>query len=415
MIRKLKRKFIFLASAILLTLLAILLLGMNLVNRSDVVRQADELLSLLSQNGGAFPQHGTNKPGTHLPGIPSAPHMSPETPYETRYFSVLLNGEGEVLEVDINRIISVNEEQAEAYALATDTKKARGFMEDYRYLRYTEGENTRVIFLDCGRRLEAANRFLLISVTISLLGFAVYFLLIFLLSGRVTRPIAESYEKQKRFITDAGHEIKTPLAIIGANTDLLEIDLGENEALSEIRSQTKRLAALTKDLVALARLEETAHPPIMIDFPVSETVEEAAAPFASLAEASGKRLSLRVEPLVTLHGDSVSIARLVSLLLDNALKYSPKGDTVSLTLTTQGKSIVLSVDNRTAIPMSEKEASRVFDRFYRVDPSRNGEMGGYGIGLSIAKALVQAHGGRIAAKICEGDRFTVTATFSTVL
>lgn len=412
MIRKLKTKFIFLASAILLALLCILTVGMNVANRSDVVRQADELLTLLSQSGGSFPMHGDARPENPFEGLPSAPHMSPETPYETRYFSVVMNEEEETIEIDTNRIISVDKEQAKDYALlALHAKRERGFIEDYRYLRYEEGENTRIVFLDCGRKLEGVSRFLLISITVSLLGFAVYFVLIFFLSGRVIRPIAEGYEKQKRFITDAGHEIKTPLAIISANTDLLEMDVGENEAIDEIRTQTKRLSVLTKDLVTLARLEETAHTPTMIDFPLSEVVKETAAPFTALAEAGGKRLALHIEPMLTLHGDSASISRLVSLLLDNALKYSPVSDTIRLALSKQGKSILLTVSNRSALPITEKEAEKVFDRFYRGDPSRGGEIGGHGIGLSIAKALVASHNGKITAKVTDHDLFSVTAAF----
>lgn len=238
-------------------------------------------------------------------------------------------------------------------------------------------------------------------------------MLVFIMRGWVDFQRKPCYndEKQKRFITDAGHEIKTPLAIISANTDLLEMDVGENEAIDEIRTQTKRLSVLTKDLVTLARLEETAHTPTMIDFPLSEVVKETAAPFTALAEAGGKRLALHIEPMLTLHGDSASISRLVSLLLDNALKYSPVSDTIRLALSKQGKSILLTVSNRSALPITEKEAEKVFDRFYRGDPSRGGEIGGHGIGLSIAKALVASHNGRITAKVTDHDLFSVTAAF----
>lgn len=405
MIRKLKFRFVLLASVSLFVLLSLVVAGMNLINYRSVVRDADELLALLSENRGSFPAPG-DKDG-RLP-----PHLSPEVPYESRYFSVELSADGTVLKSDTSRVTSIDRGTAAVYAETVMQAGAeRGFANQYRFLRTEEGAAVRITFLDRGRQLDAFERFLAASILMALVGFSLVVLVIFFLSGRILRPIAESYEKQKRFITDAGHEIKTPLTVIRANADLLEIEHGENESIGEIRAQTNRLTELTNDLTLLARMEESEHRLQKIEFPISEVVGDAAAAFTALAEVQKKVLDLRIAPMLSFTGNARSVERLVGLLLDNALKYSPAGSTVSLTLAGHPHAIVLTVTNETVTPLDGVSPDRVFDRFYRADPSRNSETGGHGIGLSVAKAIVTAHGGKIRAACPESHRFTVTAIF----
>lgn len=409
MIRKLRIQFIALAMLSLFLLLAATVFGMNLLNYRSVVSDADEVLTLLSQNRGVFPpMEGALGPGGRKPH-----GLSPELPYESRYFSVILGADGEAVWVDVSRIASVDGDQAVDYAMAVSEKSSdRGFLAQFRYVKAYEETGVRITFLDCGRRLDAFHNFLLISVSMAAAGFFAVFFVIVFFSGRFIRPIAESYEKQKRFITDAGHEIKTPLTVIAANADLLEMDIGENESLEEIKRQTKRLTGLTGDLVRLSRMEESERALPMIDFPLSEVVQEAAAPFGALAQAQNKRLSCDIPPLLSMKGNDQAIAQLVTLLLDNALKYSPSGGEISLALARQGKHLVLTVSNPTVEEIRPEQLSHVFERFYRGDPSRSSQIGGHGIGLSIAKAIVAAHGGKISAQAKEGHTFRITAVFS---
>ena len=232
----------------------------------------------------------------------------------------------------------------------------------------------------------------------------------FILSGRIIRPIAESYAKQRQFITDAGHEIKTPLTVIAANVDLLASEIGENECLDDISEQTRRLRSLTDELVTLSRMEESERVGTRVEFPISELVTEAASPFRSVAAGQGKELRLDIQPMLTLCGDGEEVRRLVGILLENALKYSPEGSTVSLGLARQGRQAVLTVENRSVLPIDRSQLDRVFDRFYRTDASRNSETGGHGIGLSIAKAIAVLHGGRIRASSEDGSSFRVTVS-----
>lgn len=430
MIRKLKLKFILLSTLSLLLLLSFTVAGMNIINYNTLVSDADELLLLLSANKGSFPgftpepegsRDPAQKPTPEEPKKPSSPskepggrlpqHLSPETPYESRYFYAVINAEGNVIYTNTNSIASVDPDAAEEYAKKAYEGSSSGFADNFRYLRTREGGDCRIVFLDCGRKLDSFVSFLLASIIISVAGFCVFSLIICILSGRIVRPIAESYEKQKRFITDAGHEIKTPLTIIGANVDLLSMELPDNESLADIRTQTERLTELTGNLVYLAKMEETATTPTMIEFPLSEAVEETAELFCTTVSGMGKELICEITPLLSLKGDSHAIRRMVSILLENALKYSPRGSAIRLTLAKQSKSIVLSVYNETDFTVDQKDLGRVFERFYRTDPSRNSSTGGHGIGLSIAQAVTHAHGGRITASSDDGRSFRVTVSF----
>lgn len=398
MIKKLQLKFVLICMLSLLVVLSVILVGMNIVNYQNVITEADELLALLSENKGRFPSLGG--PGGMLP-----PHMSPELPYETRYFTVTMDEQtGAIIHIDTGRIAAVDTQDARRFAGRAEG--SRGFVEEFRYIRCDEGQQERLIFLDCGRRLDACRDFLLTSVLISLIGYALVFLLVLFFSSRIARPFAESYEKQKRFITDAGHELKTPLTIIRADADVLEMELGKNEWLEDIQRQTARLSALTADLVLLSRMEERTDLP-MIEFPISDVVAEIGQSFLAPAQTQGKRLSLQISPMLTIRGNDRAIAQLTSILLDNAVKYAPADTLILLRLEKQGRSILLIVDNETVQPLGKEQLAQLFDRFYRGDSARATQ--GHGIGLSVAKAIVTAHGGKITAAMSGTDTLRITA------
>lgn len=406
MIRRLRLKFTLLLMGSLFALFTVIVTSMNIINYCAVVNEADQTLELLVRNEGKFPDPGADK-GTRPPR-----NMTPELPYESRYFSVLLDSDGNILRTDTSRISAVDDETAIEYAFsALNSGAERGFAGQYRYMCAEENGGRRIVFLDCGRSLDAFRQFLYTSLIVALAGFVIVSLLFCFFSGRILRPISESYEKQKRFITDAGHEIKTPLTIIQANADILEMEFGENESLQDIRQQTRRLSELTNDLTLLSRMEESENALPLIEFPVSEVISDAAAPFQALARQQGKRFICSIQPMLTLRGNDKAIQRLVLLLLDNALKYTPADGTIALRFAAQSRTLCLSVSNPTGTEITPAELERVFDRFYRTDPSRSSATGGYGIGLSVAKAIVTAHGGKIQADTQTGHDFRITASF----
>lgn len=409
MIKKLRRKFIMASMLSLALVLLIILGGVNLLSYQKLVTDADKILSLLTAYNGSFPRpESTTQAGrAEIPpnqkppkdGLFDGHRSSLEVLYESRYFSVLLDASGAILQADLGQIASVDEDIATAYACeAWNDGKGSGFLQDYRYSITSEESGSRIIFLDCGRNLSAFRSTLWASTTVALAGLVAVFFLLLFTSKRIIRPVAESYEKQKRFITDAGHEIKTPLTIIGADADLAEMECGENEWIGDIKRQTLRLTELTNDLIYLSRMEEEQLQIQTIAFPFSDVVEEMAQSFLALAKTKGKEFSVRIEPMLSCVGDEKALRQLISILLDNALKYSPEDGRLLLCLERQGRALRITVSNTTIKPMEESQIAHLFDRFYRADQSRSSQTGGYGLGLSIARSIVAAHKGKIQAE-----------------
>lgn len=406
MIRKLRIKLVAVSMLSLFLVLFLIMGTVNLVNYLDILREADETLALLAENQGRFPKPEDD---FHRGDGRFPRDQSPELPYESRFFSVLLEPPEKVVTVDTGRIAAIDSDMAIAFAREVSRSgKTSGFHGAYRFFCVQEGELQRVIFLDCTRGLSTFRTFLLGSCAISACGLLAVFLLMLLLSRRIVKPFSENYEKQKQFITDAGHELKTPISIIDADTEVLAMELGENEWLQDIHKQSSRLASLTSELIYLSRMEE-AHCLQMLDFPFSDLVEETAQSFLAPAKTQSKTLDIQVEPMISLCGDVKALAQLVTLLLDNALKYAPESGWVKLNLSKTGKSVRLTVEN-TAQDVQEDQLPHFFDRFYRGDKARSSQTGGYGIGLSIAKAIVQAHKGKITASTRDGASILITVT-----
>ena len=335
-------------------------------------------------------------------------NLSEETPFESRYFSVTLNEDGSISSYDFSSIAAVEEEDLEEMSQTVlSSARQKGFWKQYRYVRYTENETTTLLFLDCGRSLENAHTFLLFSVLVSLLGLAGVLLLVVLLSGRVVRPVQESYEKQKRFITDAGHELKTPLTIIDADISVAEMESGPSEWLDDVKAQTKRLAGLTNDLIYLSRMDEGQADMQMIDFPLSDMVTDTVQSFRARAQIEEKTLTASVEPMLSCFGDEKSLTKLVTILLDNAVKYAKEKGDITVSLQKKSKYLELVVQND-ADAIDPASLPHFFDRFYRADSSRNSSRGGYGIGLSIAQAIVTAHKGKISASAPSENSLRIT-------
>ena len=378
--------------------------------------------------------------------------ISPESQFDTRYFTVTINSKGEVENIDTSKIASVSSENAAGYAkkLWKSGKKGdgkSGFAENCKYLTVDEDGSTMYIFLSCQRELSTIKTYILASVGISVFGLVVVFVMIFFFSGRILKPVSESYEKQKRFITDASHEIKTPLTIIDANTEVIEMMEGENEWTSSTRKQIARLTSLTEKLVFLSRMDEEATKLEMLEFSLSDAILDTAEPFKAVAGTKGKKLTIDVIDGILYTGDEKTIRQLVSILLDNAIKYSgcssvscengninkknlnktnlnetiqtqnncvTAGDMapeIELTMRPSGKNRIITVWNTVDDTANIKKGRQdmLFERFYRTDASRNSKTGGFGIGLSAAYAIVKAHKGKITAESKDGQsiKFTI--------
>lgn len=424
MIKKLQKQFIAIAMISILLVLILIMACINLINYSHVVDNANWRLELLADNGGQFPMEDIADrngepplPKNKLGGMDTFPrrHMSVETPFDSRYFVVTLDADNHILTTDTNHIAAISEEDAKSYALLLAQKnKTQGFLSYYRYtaVRQTTENGEDVVmylFLDCQKDLSTFYNFLWASIGISVLGLVLVFSLVLFFSRLIVRPIAESYEKQKQFITNASHEIKTPLTIIDANTEVLEMEQGENEWTISTHNQIKRLSELTGKLVFLSRMDEESTRLNMLDFSLSDAVLETAKPYETVAATQHRTFSYEIAPDIRYHGDESTIRQLVSLLLDNAVKYSSEGGQIRLALCLSGKNKILTVWNTTEQLACGKQ-DILFERFYRPDASRNSDTGGHGIGLSVAQAIVHAHKGKISARSEDGHSILFTVT-----
>lgn len=398
MIRKLRMKLILASMLSLFLVLAVILGTAGILNYRKIIRDADRILEILEENDGSFPIDESLEEELFLSEDFSKGdyRFSAELPYESRYFSVFLAEDGADLSVNTGKIAAVDTATAIEYAQTVfRSGDSRGFVGNYRYIVYSVEKETHIIFLDCGRETGSFRTFLFISAGVGMIGLLAVLLLLILLSGRMVKPFSENYEKQKQFITDAGHELKTPLTIIDADAEVLEMDLGQNEWISDIQIQTKRLAQLTNNLILLSRMEEQPEMQKM-EFPISDVVEETAETFQALAKTRNKSILSHIQPMISMNGDEKSIRQLVTILLDNAVKYSEDGGRIEVSVEKKKNMIHLSVFN-TAESISRESLVHLFDRFYRADKSRNSQIGGYGLGLSIAAAIVNAHKGKITA------------------
>ncbi len=306
------------------------------------------------------------------------------------------------------RLLFAEDEKALSKALTAILEK-NNYTVDAVYDGQSAG--VRITFLDCRRQQDMFQNLLVNALWISLAGLGAVLLLIIYLSSRIIKPFSDNYEKQKHFITDAGHELRTPLTIIQADTEILEMDCGEeNEWLADIRKQTKRMNDLTNALIALSQMEEGIQKEMMIDFPLSDMVEEIVNTFRGPARLREIKLSSSISPMMSMRGDQKAIHSLITILLDNAVKYSNDRGTIFVTLEKKKNRIRLSVFNTTEC-ISREQISHLFDRFYRTDDSRNSETGGYGLGLSIAASTVASHNGKITAETKDEKSLQITVTF----
>lgn len=419
--RRLRRKFILVAMGAVTVVLTLIIAGINIVNYSHVCKMADARLDyILAGKDGidwgdeskAEPANGKDA-GDSQAGvrIRQFEGMTAESPFDTRYFTVTIDA-GQVADVNTARIAAVGAKRAASIAARLHAKGwTSGFSGNYRYTTDVQDDEITYVFVDCSRELASFHSFLSASVAISCIGWLAVLAIVAGASGAVIRPMVESYSKQKRFITDASHEIKTPLAVIDAANEVQEIESGESEWTQSIHEQVARLTALTERLVFLARMDEGSAGFTMTSIDLSEAVDKAAAPFESVAVSRGKRLSTSIACGVRAHADAAAVAQVVELLLDNATRYASEGSVIELSLRAvsrvQGKGATELVVSNAVDELPEGDLDRLFDRFYRADVSRSSKTGGSGVGLSVVRAIAEAHGG--SASVCgHGNQITFT-------
>ena len=411
--------------ALCLLAVEVVIIGViNIVNIHSIDSDYDDLMQMLVENDGKIPDFPKRDDGFRhdKKDMLNDEHFkdknfNEETKYQTRYFIVDTDSSEKVTGVNTGHIAAVTSEKAVDYAKqALESGKENGYIDIYKYRIKDTDKGKTIIFLDTRSGSQNKNRFMLISVLVAAAGYVITCLLVLIFSKRAVRPAIDSFEKQRRFITDAGHEIKTPLAIISANTEVIELTSEENEWTRSIKNQVVRLDGLVKNLLQLAKMEEDDVKLVFADIDMSKAVSETVQPFGALAQTNGETLVTDIDEGIFINGDEAAIKQLTSILVENAVKYADDDSEIKVSLkrTASGKHARLSVSNRCEEP--PRDTDKLFDRFYRSDSSRtrNGEkVGGYGIGLSIAQATVASHKGRIECAV-KDKTVTFTASFRTV-
>ena len=394
MIDRLRKRMIWICCASVVAVFVLIFAAVALLGTRQLNRNMDMITDRISEGGGRFYPFDRNAP--RPPEMDRHPDFfTEETPFSTRSFTVWLGEDGAAAEVDLRFISTVTEEAAREYAgRVRGRERDRGWLGHYRYKVFFSPRGQGIVFVDGSMNL-ATTRTMLLTVAAVLLGCLLVIAgVIVAASRRAVRPIAQSYEKQKQFVTDANHELKTPLTLILTNLDIVEQELGHSEWLDDIRAEGQRMSGLVNQLTALSRLDEDVPAAVSEEFSLSEVCGDTAAEFAPLVERKGLTLSADIRPGITLSGDEGAVRRLVTILLDNAVKYCDPGGDITLSLTARRKA-VLAVENSCA-GMDELELDRLFDRFYRSDRARTAG-GSFGIGLSLARSVARRHRGEIRA------------------
>ncbi len=314
-----------------------------------------------------------------------------------RFFTVTLDAEGNVIRTNTKNTNTVDARRAAEIALDLHRKgKTDGYGKYSRYRAVSSGNDLIYVFVNCKRKLRECNNFLKTSLLSAILELIAVFFPVYFFSRAVVRPVQESVEKQKAFITNAGHEIKTPLTIIDANTDVIELTSGETEWTKSIRNQIRRLTKLTEELVGLAKLQEIEQLTGPQKIQLSDLLQDACEQFETVAKTHGKELGWDLQQNLWVYGDEAMLERLFSILLDNAIKYADEKAGISVSAKRNGKYILVEVRNP-AENMKKGKHMDLFERFYRADTSHNSATGGQGIGLSSAQTIVELHKGKITA------------------
>ena len=404
MFRKLRIRFIAIASLAILIVLFSVVGVLNSARHIQTVNEINKILTLISDNGGTFPS--VSKATSELGNT-----VSVDTLFQYRYFSAVIDEDGNIISLNSSNISDLTDEQVESYL--TKINKSGDTSGDFRYNNHTysylvtdeSDDSTLIVVLDSTNQVEETMTLVHLSLWMSGVSFAFFVLMVSIFSGRVIEPFIRNYERQRRFITNAGHELKTPLAIISANNELVEMMNGESEWTKSTNDQVERMTGLINSLVAMARLEEQPEV-VLTDLNFSAIAEDAAEDFKGPVIKDGKQFVMEIQPDIHVKAEEKSLFELVTLLVDNANKYCDAGGTVSVKLSKANRlsKARLEISN-TYVEGKNVDYSKFFERFYRGDESHNNKKSGYGIGLSMAQTMVKLFKGSISVSY-SGDTIT---------
>lgn len=418
MIRQLQKRFIRIAVISLTMAMVLVVAIVNIANWISVRNELFGTLNLLNENESDMEKIAeseeerrdlTESEGDRKVRFPGPSRHFRNMMAESNWFSAMVSESGEVERVMLARIENLEEETArELISQIVADGRTEGFLQDYlfRITSWRDGKRE-VMVLNCETRLATVRTLVLISAIACAGGILLALMLVMLSSRKAIQPTIRNMEQQKQFITNASHELKTPLTVISTNMELLEMENEGNPWVRSTQNQAAAMRRLVDELVYLSRMEEE-YPTLEFEtLDPGELLKETAEPFAAMAEYNGLEMTVAADKGLQMNGDRASVQRLISTLCDNAVKYASAGP-IQADIRSEGKNIILRVSNPVEEPLTKQQCEQLFNRFYRVDPSRSKEKkSGFGIGLAIASAIAEKHGGRISAAM-EENRLVMT-------
>ena len=396
MFKQLQKSFVKSAMLSFTAVLLVVLVAVNVVNYRQTVDQVDHLVTMLVNNGGEFPDAPDEKGPKEHPehGMPKGMEFRKDDQMATRY-AVVRVANGTVQSVDRTHLVSLDEEALKELGLriaqGTSTKGWEGSL---RYQVAKTDAGTMVVLVDANKETQQISRLMMVTGAVFVLCLAVVYVLVRIVSKRAIRPFVENVERQQQFIANASHEIKTPLAVLSANTDLLAMMGTEAKFVDSNKRQIKRLNSLVEQMLILSRYDEgeaTATKEEVDLVAVTKAIVEEILP---VLNEKGLRVEFTGEAQTLITTNKSAMTELIRILLDNAMKYTV-GEPV---ITVEAKRNQLSIGNQTE-PMTKEQVSQLFDRFYRVDSSRNRTTGGSGLGLSIAQKIAETNDVQLTAEL----------------
>ena len=406
MFKSLRRKFVTTAVGSVAVVIAILAIALNFINFNKLEERIDPTLLDASRSQALikiFAEDGDD--------LVITKNSSSATEYNG--FSIAkVDNNGRIIKAYRDDSLIADQDALQSKVVeALEKGKTSGFIGSYRFLKVETNVGNLILFLNCQRELDSYESFVKNSVLISIGVILSVLVLIILISKKVIAPIQETYLKQKQFITGASHELKTPLAIISSNADVLEMMNGDSKWTTNIHNQVDRLTSLVNSLVVFSRMEEK-DTVERTSFDLTETLKSRIEDFDELANFQKKYIVTDIDENLNYYGEKGSIIQLMDILLENAIKYAPEDSDILVKLNKNRKYATLKVSNKANV--EKGDLSKVFDRFYRLDESRNSAIKGYGIGLSMVQLIAEKHKETIQAYATEDGVFKIEVRFTLV-
>ncbi len=418
--KKLRRRFVVISTMATFFAFIILISFVDFAAKKFVVNMTGAVADIVIENDGEIPKDWrAPRESEHINegGFmdPPTQYIPNEVRYTTRFFTAEISKDNEITNTNFDNISDYNYEVANEVlklvvnsANLSDENEQIGYQGDYVYKIIPDGNGVkRIVFIDSEAQLQVAN---LATDALSAISFVILilvFILSCIFSKKAVQPIVDAQNKQKEFITNVSHELKTPLAIIKANTEVMEVIEGESEWTSSNHKQVERLNKLVSYLVSLTKFEEKKNDKLKLEFSLSDAVSETADNFKTIAEAEGKNFIINIDNNISYTGDEHSIRMMFSTLIENSVKYSKENTDILITLNKKSNKAVFTIKN-IADNLEIGDYKRLFERFHREDKSRNSASNSFGIGLSIANTIVQNHKGNISAKSEDGESIIFT-------